>query len=77
MVKKHRNSGTDRHYRKHQKIHDRWCSFQKECMNCKYIGRAGGIDVHGAKACFNKKSKNYMKLIRWGQSACACYEIGE
>lgn len=50
-------------------------SFKKTCDNCAYRGRAGGINVYGAKACFNKKSKKYMKHLWPGQPACPEYEL--
>ena len=78
MVKRHRRTGADRHYRKNQKKHPP-VSFYKGCYTCAFRGRSGGDRFfHGmswGSVCYNKKSKMYMRRIVGNGCDCVYYEV--
>ena len=78
MVKRHRRTGAERHYRKNQKQHPP-DSFHKCCATCAFSGRSGGdrfyYGMSLGSACYNKESKMYMrKIVGYGR-ACVHYKV--
>lgn len=47
----------------------------KFCNQCVHRGRSGGINRILKHACFNKKSRNYMKLLWHEHSACEMFQF--
>ena len=80
MVKCHKNSGAPRHFRSNQRkyaIMKNGIADVGTCNTCAHRGRAGGDRKRGysqGQACFNKKSKMYMRLV-WNRTSCSLYEL--
>ena len=80
MVKKHRHSGADRHFRKNQKKHCDWRWAEPACCrNCMFSGEGSGNRYNGrgnsqGLACFNKRSPKYMQLVLGMHDACREYK---
>lgn len=80
MVKKHRSSGADRHFRKNQKKRRGWRWPEPACCkNCMFSGQGSGNRYNGygysqGLACFNKKSGKYMQLVNRWHGACGEYK---
>ena len=75
MVKCHKTSGKERHYRKHQKSHmGTWYFGPKMvCDYCKFNGHGGGF-VRGTRMCCNPKSRHYRKAIYIFGDTCNVFE---
>ena len=78
MVKHHRSTGAPRHFRKNQRKHYWPTDYSgRSCATCDFRGRASGDRKGGSSrgtACFNKKSRHYMQLVRGGDS-CQHYKL--
>ena len=47
----------------------------KFCNQCVHRGRSGGINRIFRHACFNKKSRHYMKLLWHEHPACEMFQF--